>query len=311
MIRSRSRWNAVRTGCSGSWKRRPRLACEHIAYGASVRASVSSSSWRVRSTLDGITGYRCAEEREHRNSQIPRLWRFTYNRCWSAAVAGTRILIDWRAAVAVSLALALASCSTSTPTAPVVPPPPPPQPANGSIVGVASWYGPGFDGHRTSSGETYNQEDLTAASSLYPLGSRVMVTNLDNDRSVAVTINDHGPFKKGRKIDLSRSAARVLGLIGPGTARVRIDLMSAPQGSRPVGPPRYVVQAGSFANSASASRLRDALARSYPDVHIEQIDIGSQRYYRVRMGAFSTRQEAEERAADTARTGQPAVVITE
>src|SRR5882762_283701 len=79
---------------------------------------------------------------------------------------------------------------------------------HGSLVGVASWYGPGFDGKRTANGEIYNQEDLTAASPSLPLGSRVMVTNLDNGRSVEVRINDRGPFVGGRKIDLSHRAAQ-------------------------------------------------------------------------------------------------------
>src|SRR5690349_11605418 len=71
-------------------------------------------------------------------------------------------------------------------------------PTESSVTGVASWYGPGFDGHRTANGEVYNQEELTAASTIIPLGSHVMVTNLDNGRAVEVRINDHGPYVKGR-----------------------------------------------------------------------------------------------------------------
>ncbi len=75
---------------------------------------------------------------------------------------------------------------------------------------MASWYGPGFHGHKTSAGSVYDQEELTAASIAFPLGSRVMVTNLDNGLSVEVTITDRGPFLKGRKIDLSHKAERPL-----------------------------------------------------------------------------------------------------
>ena len=80
----------------------------------------------------------------------------------------------------------------------------------------------------------HDQEDMTAASIAFPLGSRVMVTNLDNGLSVEVTITDRGPFVKGRKIDLSHRAARMIGMLGPGTARVRIALISKPAGTRDV-----------------------------------------------------------------------------
>jgi rare lipoprotein A len=177
---------------------------------------------------------------------------------------------------------------------------------------MASWYGPGFHGRKTSAGVYYDQEDLTAASIDFPLGSRVMVTNLDNGRSVEVTITDRGPFMKGRKIDLSHKAARVIGMIDPGTARVRISLISKPAGTREVGAPlRYVVQAGSFAEQENAEQLRNKLAAYYPDVHIDQLEADHHRYYRVRMGAFATRSAAEARASDSARFGFPVVIITE
>ncbi len=213
------------------------------------------------------------------------------------------------------MAALFAACATSRP-APVPPPPsaiavPQPTPTP-QVVGTASWYGPGFHGHKTSAGAVYDQEDLTAASIDFPLGSRVMVTNLDNGRSVEVTITDRGPFVKGRKIDLSRKAARVIGMLDNGTARVRIALISKPAGTRNVGAPlRYVVQAGSFSGQQNAEQLRTRLAAYYPDVHIEQLDADHRRYYRVRMGAFTTRSAAEARASDTARFGIPVVIITE
>ena len=76
---------------------------------------------------------------------------------------------------------------------------------------VASWYGPGFAGRRTSTGETYNPEGLTAASRTLPLGSHVRVTNPDTGRSVVVRINDRGPFVRGRSLDLSHGAAHKSG----------------------------------------------------------------------------------------------------
>ncbi|HXW83374.1 MAG TPA: septal ring lytic transglycosylase RlpA family protein [Candidatus Binataceae bacterium] len=226
--------------------------------------------------------------------------------------ARRRLLRRQRASLAALLSFLAASCATTARPRPAVAPASTgAQPEAASALGVASWYGPGFDGHRTSSGAIYDQNQLTAASSLYPLGSRVMVTNLDNGRSVVVLINDHGPFKKGRKIDLSHEAARVIGMLGPGTAKVRIDLLGAPAGSRPVGPPRYYVQVGSFSNSGNAGRLQQTLAVSYPDAHVDRVDAGTRRYYRVRMGAFMSREAAEARAADTSRLGLPVVIVTE
>lgn len=91
---------------------------------------------------------------------------------------------------------------------------------------VASWYGPGFHGRPTASGEIYNQNALTAAHPTLPLGSQVEVTNPANGKSVHVRINDRGPFIRGRSIDLSRQAARELGIIKPGVSRVRIKRLS-------------------------------------------------------------------------------------
>ncbi len=178
---------------------------------------------------------------------------------------------------------------------------------------MASWYGPGFDGHRTSTGVVYDQDDLTAASVLFPLGSHVMVTNLDNGRAVEVVINDHGPFLKSRTIDLSHKAAETLGMVKRGTAHVRVDLLSAPLGSRPVGSQiQYFVQLGSFEHRSNAEQVRAQAAARYPDVRIDHLDAGDHRYYRVRMGAFATRGEAEARAASSARSlGYPAVIVAE
>src|SRR5215470_1896666 len=105
--------------------------------------------------------------------------------------------------------------------------PAPPPIVNGVQVGVASWYGPGFHGNRTANGEIYDQYELTAAHPSLPLGTRVMVTNLANGRAVEVRINDRGPFVDNRVIDLSYGAARVIGMIGPGTSPVRIEVLDS------------------------------------------------------------------------------------
>jgi rare lipoprotein A len=94
-------------------------------------------------------------------------------------------------------------------------------------TGLGSWYGPKFHGRRTASGEVYNQEKFTAAHRTLPWGSKVKVTNLANGKSVEVRINDRGPFGKGRIIDVSRAAARALGITGVGITTVQVEWLSA------------------------------------------------------------------------------------
>jgi len=92
-------------------------------------------------------------------------------------------------------------------------------------TGIASWYGPGFHGNATANGERFDQNALTAAHRTLPMPSMVRVTNLDNGRSIKVRINDRGPFKNGRIIDLSRRAADLLGFRRRGTAKVRVEIV--------------------------------------------------------------------------------------
>ena len=91
--------------------------------------------------------------------------------------------------------------------------------------GRASWYGPGFHGRRTANGEVFNQNALTAAHRSLPFGTRVRVTNVNNGRSVVVRINDRGPFKGGRVIDLSAAAAHNLGMVHHGVVTVRLEVL--------------------------------------------------------------------------------------
>lgn len=95
--------------------------------------------------------------------------------------------------------------------------------ANGfTETGIASWYGPGFHGKKTASGELYDQDSFTAAHKTLPFGTKVHVKNLNNGKTTMVVINDRGPFKDGRTIDLSNAAAKKLGIVENGTARVKI-----------------------------------------------------------------------------------------
>ena len=114
--------------------------------------------------------------------------------------------------------LLLTACGTHKPPVGWAPP------VGTTVVGVASWYGPGFHGRRTSSGERFDQDGLTAAHHRWAFGTRVRVTLLSTGRSVVVTINDRLP-RQDRIIDVSRGAARALGLIGPGVGRVRLEVV--------------------------------------------------------------------------------------
>jgi rare lipoprotein A len=147
-------------------------------------------------------------------------------------------------ACVVLMTIAMWGCSTQpayTPPPAIAPPPPPPivalpPPKPPTKVTTASFYGPGFQGHPTSSGETYNQHALTAASRTLPIGSHAKVTNLKTGRSVVVRINDHGPFVHGRGIDLSSAAARKIGIDHHhGTAKVAVTRVDHADDASPDG----------------------------------------------------------------------------
>jgi rare lipoprotein A len=112
-------------------------------------------------------------------------------------------------------------------------------PALGTVAeGLASWYGPGYHGRRTSSGEVFDQDDLTAAHADWAFGTMVRVTLLSTGQSAVVRINDRFGNHKQRLIDVSRGAARRIGLIGPGTGRVRLEVVALPEGE-PWGTPLF------------------------------------------------------------------------
>ncbi|XWO13470.1 Endolytic peptidoglycan transglycosylase RlpA [Candidatus Hepatincola sp. Pdp] len=98
--------------------------------------------------------------------------------------------------------------------------------SNYDVIGIASWYGEDFNGKKTSNGEVYNMEELTAAHATLPMPSFVEVTNLENGKKVIVRVNDRGPFTGGRSIDVSKRAAELLGFADQGTAKVRVTLLT-------------------------------------------------------------------------------------
>ncbi len=174
-------------------------------------------------------------------------------------------------------------------------------------VGLASWYGVPYHGRRTSSGEVYDMYQLTAAHREIPLGSWVEVTNLTNGRSLAVRINDRGPFVEGRIIDLSYASASLLGVTGPGLARVRVRLSQPPPGGP--GPARYSIQVASFATEPSAQALKAELERRVSGVQIVKALIGGETYYRVRLGSFASRAEARSTAERLAALGYRVLIM--
>ncbi len=173
-----------------------------------------------------------------------------------------------------------------------------------SQYGTASWYGRKFQGRRTASGEIYNMYAHTAAHRTLPFGTYVRVENLRNHRKTVVRINDRGPFVGNRIIDLSYAAARDIGLVGSGTAPVKITVLGSDKYGRPVADDDpsvasnvqphggFVVQVGSFRKLVNALRMRDSLSRYLSDVRIRKSVTGKGVFYRVIVGDFSTKREA-------------------
>ena len=178
-------------------------------------------------------------------------------------------------------------------------------------TGVASWYGPGFHGKLTASGGTYDQDALTAAHKTLPMPTRVRVTNLENGKSVVLTVNDRGPFVGDRIIDVSRRGARELGFLRQGTARVRVTALDSPafadarRGNANAGgggQGRLYVQAGSFANSNNAHRLQARLL-SFGSFGVERARTSAGVLHRVRAGPLPSRARAQALISDLRAAG--------
>ena len=174
--------------------------------------------------------------------------------------------------------------------------------------GVASWYGgnDGFEGKPTASGEIYDSSLLTAAHRELPLGTVVEVLSVQNGESVRVRINDRGPFIPGRIIDLSRAAAGKLGLIGPGTGRVRLTILKP----GPVVPlfsasGLWSVQIGSFASASNAERQADRARATGRTVSLEPYN----GLTRVKVGAYASRGQAQDVLAALERQGFEGIVV--
>jgi rare lipoprotein A len=162
-----------------------------------------------------------------------------------------------------------------------------PPPVTGAEVGIASWYGHPITAC-AASGEIYDMEKFTAAHRTLPFGTLVRVVNLDNDKLVDVRINDRGPFVGDRIIDLSHAAAQAIGLIGPGIARVRVEVMQTPVAATGGF---YAVQVGAFQYRGNAERLRAEMEARYGAARLVQRP-GEPPLWRVLVGRAASENDA-------------------
>jgi rare lipoprotein A len=158
--------------------------------------------------------------------------------------------------------------------------------------GIASWYGYPYHGRRAANGEIYDMEKLTAAHRTLPFETWIDVRNLTNGKSVKVRITDRGPFIEGRIVDLSKAAARIVDLIGPGVAEVLLTVIAPPASAvpppaEPVPADVFAVQVGAFREQERADALRAELARRFGIASILPM-AGDPPMWRVLVGRAAT-----------------------
>lgn len=237
-----------------------------------------------------------------------------------------------------TLALA-AGCARKTNARVPVPPAPsssatPSAKIGSTETGIASWYGRPYDGRHAASGEIYDMQQLTAAHRTLPFGTWLEVTNLQNQKSVDVRINDRGPFVDGRIIDLSLAAARAIDMAGPGLARVRLKVIAAPESlsseiapqekpaASPPPPPApvratvaeippaptvdsYAVQAGSFSDRGDAESFQATIRSRFEETRVLRV----QSVWRVLVGRRLTLIDANKLAAKVLEVAGQGVVV--
>lgn len=193
--------------------------------------------------------------------------------------------------------------------------------------GIASWYGRRYHGQKTSSGEVYDMYGMTAAHPILPIPSFVRVTNPENGKSVVVRVNDRGPFKKERLIDLSYAAAYKLRLVGKGSGMVAVEAIDpgvaagTPAPATPVASPPVetaspgsgsFIQAGAFKRKENADQLRDRLRQQGLAENIAIENWYNDGVYRVRLGPYPSRDEAMRAAGEIKQSlGVSTLVISQ
>lgn len=172
-------------------------------------------------------------------------------------------------------------------------------------TGVASWYGPPYHNRRSSNGEIFDTNKLTAAHRTLPLNSVARVTNVKTGRSTMVRITDRGPFIDGRMLDLSVAAAKAVDVWRPGLATVKLEVMHTPTPIATGG--RWCVQIGAFEDKKHASKLKEKLARKYHTARVLQFTGPTGDWLRVRV-ADDDKRRAEE-VAQTTSTSEGSVFL--
>jgi rare lipoprotein A len=200
-------------------------------------------------------------------------------------------------------------------------------------TGKASFYADKFEGNPTASGEKYKHSKLTAAHRTLPFGTRVRVTNLGNNKTVEVVVNDRGPYVDGRVIDLSRSAAQQLDFINAGLADVKVEVIDTGDGKgggqvvpvdhvsvdekeyydfevKRLHPKGFGVQIGTYQELVNLIRLADNLKASYrKKVNVQVKVVNGVKYYSLTLGDFSTRKKATEFAGEVKKKFPDAFVV--
>ena len=174
-------------------------------------------------------------------------------------------------------------------------------------TGIASWYGHPYHGRRAANGVIYDMEKLTAAHRTYPFETWVRVTNLSNDRSVEVRIQDRGPFIRGRIIDLSHAAAREIEMIGPGVTKVKLTVIAPPKNLERQTE-LFGIQVGAFREQSRALALQQEMRTRFGSARV--IERGADPpMYRVVAGEYATAEEAEVAAEQIRRSGGVGLVV--
>lgn len=183
--------------------------------------------------------------------------------------------------------------------------------------GIASYYGKAFEGLPTASGELYRRKAQTAAHRTLPFGCRVKVTNLENGKSVIVRINDRGPQQAERILDVSELAAKKLGFLEKGLARVRIEVIETPSKKptfytlegKAVNLTGYSLQVGAYREKENAYRLGQEIQRSIKQpVYIWEVHQGKKEIYRVLVGNAKEKKVLNSLARTLRRAGWESIV---
>ncbi len=189
--------------------------------------------------------------------------------------------------------LATQGCASRTSPPATGPTPTPPDvldyPVGWVQEGIASWYGHPFHGQPTASGTIYDMDGWTAAHQELPLGTFILVENQDTGREIRLMVNDRGPFVKGRVLDVSRAAARSLGMIGPGTARVKITILRSADAVTSRGG-CVILQVGYFRDPERVAAVVDRVEQAGYDAILSPYDGG----HRIETGPFRNIVDADQ-----------------